>query len=548
MADSGNNKKLIPASVLAVLPWVLMAFAFCYAMYFVHYNYYVLINGDTSPELQLGKILSEEGGILSDHWRYSSELTLLNCQLVYKIVFMFIKDNWMMVRMVSNGIMFVIYSASYLFMMRSLGMFEQGKWTAWMLLLPFGTNYGYIVLYGCQYLPQISVCLLAIGLVGAVHNSEKKVVRIIAMALLLALAFVAGLGGARHAMICYIPMVLASFILMFVKYYEEKRFDYKLFVLSCISFVANVVGTFLNSAIFADKYGFVNQSTAFVWGQISINKFLDIFSDYLSIFGLCWYDAGFMGVYGAVNFMAVGFIALWIVSLIVLIKNRSRLSSCQFFYVLHVTVAILFSAFVYSTVKGEAYWLYHWVVAQPIVYPLFAMAGFAVRDKVEKVMPLFFMYVLGTFLLVAHITLKNPIEPRIIFYTDGREFVSAIEPLKELKSTEGFAPRWMASVLVEMTNGEKDIWVTSSNDLMHLDDLSYITDWLQDERHAEELPKGSFFVVTYGKLFELDYPAYSPLFYDDSHLKYADKKVTIYEFEDMDDYRSVVEGVKQYSK
>jgi hypothetical protein len=182
-----------------------------------------------------------------------------------------------------------------------------------------------------------------------------------------------------------------------------------------------------------------------------------------------------------------------------------------------------------------------------LVYPVCAFAGSILRDKLQKSLPLFFLYILGTFLLVSHITLKNPIEPRIEFYTDGREFTSAIEPLKQLKSTQGFAPRWMGSVLVEMTNGEKEIWVTGDGSMTHLDDPETLNFWLQDLKH-KDLPQGSFFVITYRILKNVpDYPANTPLFYDEDHLKYADDKVTIYEFEDMEDYRNTIDLLSQYT-
>ena len=129
------------------IPWLLLLFTFGYALYFVNYNYIVLMNGDTSPEMQLGKILAEEGGILSKHWSYVTEPRVLNTQIIYKFFFLLLGNNWKMVRILSDAVLLILYVLSYLYMMKSMGLSEAGKWTAWILPLPFGSNYGYLITY-----------------------------------------------------------------------------------------------------------------------------------------------------------------------------------------------------------------------------------------------------------------------------------------------------------------------------------------------------------------------------------------------------------------
>ena len=47
-----------------------------------------LFDSDTSSELILGEKLAREGGIMSPTWNYSTELQVIDCQIVYKLLFL----------------------------------------------------------------------------------------------------------------------------------------------------------------------------------------------------------------------------------------------------------------------------------------------------------------------------------------------------------------------------------------------------------------------------------------------------------------------------
>ena len=61
------------------------------------FHIYNIINSDMSSEMVLAKQLAEEGKwMLSDNWYYSTELRVVNTQLISAFIFRF-TDNWQLV-------------------------------------------------------------------------------------------------------------------------------------------------------------------------------------------------------------------------------------------------------------------------------------------------------------------------------------------------------------------------------------------------------------------------------------------------------------------
>ena len=57
-----------------------------------------LLDSDMSSEMILGQLLARNNGILSDQWYYSTELRVLNTQLIYALFFR-LSRNWKYERM-----------------------------------------------------------------------------------------------------------------------------------------------------------------------------------------------------------------------------------------------------------------------------------------------------------------------------------------------------------------------------------------------------------------------------------------------------------------
>ena len=73
--------------LLKALPWVWLALMF--VIYIVYLNAHATqhLDSDMSSEMVLAKLLAGEGGILSENWYYSTELRVLNIQIVLSFFF-----------------------------------------------------------------------------------------------------------------------------------------------------------------------------------------------------------------------------------------------------------------------------------------------------------------------------------------------------------------------------------------------------------------------------------------------------------------------------
>ena len=168
------------------------------------------MNSDTSSELVLGKLLSQERGILSKNWCYSTEIKLLDVQILYKVFFMLFNDNWLLVSMCTSAVMLIFLAASYLFMMHSIGLYKLGLYTAFILLLPFSPTYSYVIIYGVFYNRVLILSFLLLGLVFRLLNESQYSKNNIIYLFLALISIISGFTGLRQAMVCFGPLVLTS--------------------------------------------------------------------------------------------------------------------------------------------------------------------------------------------------------------------------------------------------------------------------------------------------------------------------------------------------
>ena len=66
-----------------------------------------VLNSDMSSELILSNLLNQEKGILSTNWFYSTELRVLNTQLVFAPLFNFF-ESWTNVRIWGTAILIIM--------------------------------------------------------------------------------------------------------------------------------------------------------------------------------------------------------------------------------------------------------------------------------------------------------------------------------------------------------------------------------------------------------------------------------------------------------
>ena len=81
-----------------------------------------LLNSDVAAELMLAKQLNTEGKLLSRNWFYSSELRVLNTQLIYKPAFALFPNDWHKARTLSVLLFLLVGAAVALFVINGTRM------------------------------------------------------------------------------------------------------------------------------------------------------------------------------------------------------------------------------------------------------------------------------------------------------------------------------------------------------------------------------------------------------------------------------------------
>jgi len=262
-------------TVLAALFLVLCFLASCYLSWRTSEHIY---DADASSELILAQLLNEEGGILSENWYYSTELRVLNTQLVYAPLFS-VFSSWRMVRFAGSVILQAILVLSFLFSARQAGVrLSVRLFTAGLLLLPVSVTHAQMLLMHCYYVPHAAIGFFLIGLLIAGTDLSRKLwQRLLYFIAFVLLGFLSGLGGVRQLMVTFLPLLLTGFVLLFTdrdagdriaRFDRGDRFtarDARLLLNSQAvrSFLALLIGSFsafvgyvVNSRILAAKYSF----------------------------------------------------------------------------------------------------------------------------------------------------------------------------------------------------------------------------------------------------------------------------------------------------
>lgn len=179
-----------------------------------------LITSDESSELILGKILAKENSIITSKWNYSTEVRILNTNLVYSLAFK-ITEHFKLVRVIAQ---FICLGALYLCQMFFYKSARSRYYAVWplLLLLPLSEGYYRFVLFGLYYIPHICISFLCLGILFYVQqNCAGKRLMTIAAAIL---SFLAGMGGLRQLVILNIPVV---FVALYYVMQSESSYFYK---------------------------------------------------------------------------------------------------------------------------------------------------------------------------------------------------------------------------------------------------------------------------------------------------------------------------------
>lgn len=518
---------------------------------YVAYNGRNLINSDAAGEMILSNILNQNGGIVTDKWHYSTELRVLNTQLVYKIGLRLFPDNWHAARTFSVGVFLLLILLSAALLMKAANL--RRRYIVWicMLLLPFGQWYGWNVLFNSYYIPHLVITILSLAMVIYLAGNsfhERTIVSLILTVLLMLLGFGAGLGGVRQLMICYVPLAVSAVVILLILLYrngkqtgstsEEAHIAFsnasqeiRLLILSLSVLICSYIGYKINVNIFEYRYSY-SSFESLQYTDISFSRLMDILSALFQMFG--WQSgAKIFSFRGFGNILAAMAAVLFLWLNICAIRNCRKMDFRK--RVLIYFSNALFWVQLYFFATTDRYNESYWVLVLPFIL-LSALIG--LMETMDLNMSRVLVLCQMLWLLVCSVATMW--HPYIEWVENDQAILPVAEWLDKQGYTQGYATFWNSDILTELSDGRIEMWTVE-----RLNDRSTVSRWLQATEHDTAQPEGEFFILVSQK--DLDereeqeqLTVFSAL---QDHSVYQDESYQVYSFDSCEQYDQLVHEI-----
>ena len=483
-------------SLLAILSWIILAIVFIALICYTAVHVEDLLDSDMASEMILAKQLAKSGGILSNQWYYSTELRVVNTQLVYASFF-HIFDDWQLVRLLGNVVLVIILLASYYFLCRRLRSEQYFPITAAILLLPLSSHYFYILLFGAYYIPRISMMFLILGLlIPFGQMPRKKPALVFTFAIVCMLSFALGLEGARMILILFVPVFFIVFIESINQFipFKNQTVDgskrllsqfrqngfLQYWVLAFFACLSAVIGFLINQLVLSKLYPFEHMDMVFSPSLASIRTTM---FNQLSVIG----NASSLKLISYAVWLFIGILFL----LFLFRKSSKSIIRKRFIWFCMITLGC-YSAFSVAFPVGLVAW--HFVPVGVLFIP--AVAVILCDNFAHRVLKQVFC--VGLIVLTFTCGIQGYKEfANMPNRSDSRcnnEFAQIVSILKADQYSSGFATFWNGNVLTELSDGDLDVWIVSDFD----DRTTQSPDlflWLQDKSHEQTLPSDKSFII-----------------------------------------------------
>ncbi len=446
-----------------ILPWLFVITGMIFTSILIAQKGNKILSSDFAVELVLARHLNEEHTFVSTTWAYSTWVRIFDVVLIRKLVFAIIGyGNWLLSRVVTNLIMMILLTASYIYTAKAAGFRRMGLWTAAALCWPFGVWYVLNVLYGGFYYSFMINYILSIGLIiklsGRDKDEDKRSSTIVRITALVILALISGCDGVRGLMCFCCPLVVGSVVYTVLndasgntadrkKCFRFTGYTFLVFAVSCFGYL-------INKFVLPTKFSFsANYGTDPLWIKLDPGKILATYADYLQLLG---YRTGvnIMSKMGVINFLAITLAALYVVSLVRLCKNFKTLSFAHRIITIYNISFGIFLSVIYM-VSDWAYNESYWVPLLPFIF-ITLQAEYDSDPLLKKdslfgtkaIAALFVVCILG----VSYSTYLSP------YNWAHNNSDSHMDPVASWLDTNGYecgyATFWNSSIVEELTNGD----------------------------------------------------------------------------------------------
>ncbi len=495
-----DRAKIVLISCCGIL--VLFFIAFCSYTRGIY-----LVNSDTASEILLAKECFLEKSFWPRSWNYSTEIRLLNTQLVTAPLFAF-TSSWWLVKAISAVLLSLFLPLSLYFLLLQLNI--KKLWVrllcCLMILAPWSSGMWDIVQFGNYYVPHIIIAFIYIGLFLSLAYKDSTVLRKrIYAVLFFFLAFMSGLAGIRYILYFLFPLAATVLGLATQRLVTQQQpFSMKTFFLSdkpvfygFWGLLAGGLGYISNSLILSRIFSFAEYNTT-AFNSIGDVSLADILNGLLGILG--WRNG--VSVFtpaGIINIFVCAGIVCLILCLLRILRTNTEGSTAVF--LLFFTVAFIFNVFVIVTTEfAQRFFILPLVFLVPVIPVLLQEARVCAIKRYLMTLFLSVVFVAGAFLTFGSVLTSD----------SNKDKHAVAQFLQNQDYSFGYASFWNANVFSFLSDGELELanffrerrsevgWVEYVTTSIRPD--RWISDrWLTPDRFYQDNAGGGekvFFLVT----------------------------------------------------
>jgi hypothetical protein len=487
-----NGKKI---KFEKLIPWVILIIAFSYLIFFLYTRVKYLLDSDMSSELVLSKILLKEKTLVTKNFFYSTEIRIVNTNIIYSILFL-LSSSWKFNRVASSAIAIILMLISYYYLCKQANIKCYYALSSVILVLPFSITYFNFALKCSWYIIYIIYAFLTIGIVLKSIKIKNKKQNVWLITIASVIALLAGMMGQREIVILYIPLFGSCFIIYLIDIISKKQKKIKLIIKSeytkllCISIIFlffSGIGYLINKFILSKIYSFQ------IWNNVNYTKFQfkrlhDFGKDLLTTLG--YSKIGKIPINFLISLIFIILIAFCIINGIV---RKNKVSKENTIISIFIVVNIIIFALLYcftDLMLSSRYNLPFLILGIPLL--AINLKDLKIKNKYKNLISYSFVVLI----LISSILIYN----KIYSYDTTKDLRIIVKKLKNDGYKNGYASFWNANIITELSNGYIDMraWIDSgvNGDYMTwVDDIDYTNEWLQLKNHKYTNPNGKIFLI-----------------------------------------------------
>lgn len=503
--NTNKSNRPSPLPVSTVAGWIVLTICFIGEVYYLNTHLLEYLTSDASSELVLSDFLSRNGRIVSSGFYYSTQLRVFYQQLVFAPLFLLWPGNWQLVRIVGTVILYVLLLACFYFFCSSINLRRPFPWLGSILLLPISWAYAIYVLYLTYYFFFLYAALLLMGIAIRLASCSRLTKRpMVYFCCGCAIAFLEGLEGMRMIANVIIPLSIA--ILLTVRLTQTSVKPMR--VLLCFSaaiFVCSVVGLALNYTVLANIFSF-SDFGAVQWTNLNPDGAIEVVNGFISLFGF-YPNCELSSMRSLSNLISLTMCGLTIAAIVAIIKSNKKFSfAIKIIAVFSCLCLTMFlGIYSFSTMQFKSrYLIASFIFLVPLIF--IYLESLSLTQLARKALTILLALCVG----ILAISGSRATEAVGGVYRQQNEALLAVkEAVEALGYDAGYATFPYSNILVELSNGEIEMWVfrgyVVDEGRQQMADIQDIYEWLQPKEHSLSKPNKAFVLFSQLELQEQPY-------------------------------------------